>query len=269
MLTLSTPSLRRLLLLAPLVVLVLVLTACGGGSSTPSSDNPLLDAANATAEAGSEKTSVTGTVTYGPQKLTLDGNGGYNHETDEGWQQILVTVPSAGRPSIDQIFEKSVLWMKSTLFASTLPPGKQWVKVDVDKAGKNLGFNFKALMGQTPADVLEQLERTGTPVTTVGTEEIDGVETTHYRAPIDTSKIPAGDNLQKLTMAEYKPIDVWVDADGLVRQVKLDYTAKVDPAQAELAHVLLTMKLFDFGSTVDVEAPKPALVVDVTDPVAG
>ena len=36
--------------------------------------------------------------------------------------------------------------MKSTLFASALPAGKEWVKVDINKAGKNLGFNFKALM---------------------------------------------------------------------------------------------------------------------------
>ncbi len=209
-----------------------------------------------------------GSVTYGPTKLTLDGNGGYNHTTDEGWQQVLVTVPSAGKPSIDQIFIENVLWMKSTLFANALPAGKEWVKVDVDKAGKNLGFNFKALMGQTPADVLKQLERTGKPVTTVGTEEIDGVETTHYRAPIDPAKTPAVDNLEKLTMAVYKPVDVWVDADGLVRQVRFDYMATIDPAQAARARVLLTMKLFDFGSTVDVEAPAPKLVVNITDPVA-
>jgi hypothetical protein len=254
---------RRLILLAPIV---LALVACGGSKSTPSSGNPLADAADATAAAESEATSTTGTVTYGDQKLGLKGNGGYNHATDEGWQHVIVTVPGAGKPAIDQIFIKNVLWMKSTLFASALPPGKQWVKVDIAKAGRNLGFNFKALMGQTPADALKQLERTGTPVTTVGTEQIDGVETTHYRASIDATKIVPADNFQKLTQAAYKPIDVWVDGDGLVRQMRLDYTAKVDPAQAQRARVLLTMKLFDFGETVDVEAPAPAITVDASAP---
>jgi hypothetical protein len=257
---------RRLLLLAPLA---LALAACGGGKSTTSSTDPLLDAAKATAAQGSEATSTNGTVRYNDQKLTLKGSGGYNHETAEGWQHVVVTVPGAGNPAIDQIFIKNALWMKSTLFASSLPPGKQWVKVDISKAGKNLGFNFKALMGLTPADVLVQIERTATPPTTVGTETIDGVEMTHYRARIDPKKIPPADSFQKLTQATYKPVDVWVDGDGLVRQAKLDYTAKVDPAQAVRAHVLLTMKLFDFGQTVAVEAPKPALVVEATAPVEG
>jgi hypothetical protein len=58
-----------------------------------------------------------------------------------------------------------------------------------------------------------------------------------------------------------------VDGDGLVRQVKFDYTTLVDPAQAPRARVLLTMKLSDFGETVDVEPPPAKTVVDVTAPV--
>ncbi len=258
---------RTLLLLAPLA-LVLVLAACGGGKSTSSSGNPLVDAADATAQAGSETTSMTGKVFLPTQTLGLRGDGGYNHATDEGWQHVVVSVPGAGAPSIDEIFVKGVLWMKSpVLFAGALPSGKQWIKVDVNKAGKNLGFNFKALMGQTPADVLKQLQRTATPVKTIGTETIDGVETTHYRAAIDTKKIPAADKFQKLTTAAYKPIDVWVDEDGRVRQTRFDYTTKIDPSMAPRARVMLTMKLTDFGATADVEPPKANLVVDVSDPV--
>ena len=258
---------RVLLLLAPLA---LVLAACGGGGKTTSgSGNPLVDAANATAEAGSETTSMTGKVILPAQTLALRGNGGYDHATDEGWQHVVVTVPGAGSPTIDEIFVKGVLWMKSILFTDSLPSGKQWVKVDINKAGKNLGFNFKALMGQTPTDVLKQLQRTATPVKTVGTEEIDGVETTHYRAAIDTRKIPAADNFQKLTKATYKPIDVWVDEDGRVRQARFDYTAKVDPSMAARARVVLTMKLSEFGATVDVEPPAAKLVVDASAPAGG
>jgi hypothetical protein len=255
---------RRVLLIAPLA---LALAACGGGGKSDSgSGNPLADAAQATADAGSEKTATTGTVAYGDQRLVLKGDGGYNHTTDEGWQHMVVAIPTVGKPAIDQIFVKNVLWMKSTLFAGSLPNGKQWLKVDVNKAGKKLGFNFKALMGQTPADVLQQLERSSTPVKTVGTETIDGVETTHYRSAIDTRKIPAADNFQKLTLSAYKPIDVWVDGDGLVRQVRFDYTVKVDPLQAQRARILLTMKLSDFGETVDVEPPPARLVVDASAP---
>jgi hypothetical protein len=258
---------RRFAALVPLV-LVLVLVACGGGGGeSGGSDNPLVDAANATAEAGSESTSMTGIVAYDQTRLELEGEGGYNHTTEEGFQQLVVTVPTGEKPTLDEIFVRNVLWMKSDLFTAVLPEGKEWVKVDVAKAGTNLGFNFKALMGTTPADVLRQLQRTSPPIEELGEEEIDGVETTHYRASIDTAKIPRGDNLQRLADARYRPIDVWVDGDDLVRQVRLDYTAKVDPAMATRATVRLTMKLFDFGTTVDVEPPPANLVVDSTESV--
>jgi len=64
----------------------------------------------------------------------------------------------------------------------------------------------------------------------------------------------------------YKPIDVWVDGDGLVRQVKLDFTTKAYTNMTMRAHIVLTMKLPDFGANVDVEAPDPATVVDATAP---
>ena len=49
-----------------------------------------------------------------------------------------------------------------------------------------------------------------------------------------------------------------------MRQVRLDYTAKIDPATDIRAHVRLTMKLDDFGTTVDVEPPAADITVDAT-----
>ena len=73
---------------------------------------------------------------------------------------------------------------------------------------------------------------------TIGEETVDGVDTTHYRAAIDRRRSPRPTGSQKLTAPAYKPIDAWVDGDGLVRQVKLDYTTKAyDQRQAMRAHV--------------------------------
>ena len=259
LLMLPFPTMR----LIPLALLALALPACGGSSSD--SGNPVADAATSTAEAGTELTQTTGKVSYPDQTFSLAGNGGWNHKTGEGWQHLTLTVQSAKRV-LDEAFIGNVLWLKSDLFSSVLPSGKQWLKVDTARAGKKLGFNFKGLMGETSNDVLKQLERTATPVKTIGKEEVDGVETTHYRARIDP-KIPAHDPIQRLTSPAYKPVDVWVDGDDHVRQVKLDYTTKAYTNQAMRAHILLTMKLSDFGATVDVEPPTPSTVIDVTTPV--
>ena len=250
--------------LIPLALLALVPAACGGSSSD--SGNPVADAATATAEAGTELTQTTGKVSYPDETFALAGNGGWNHQTGEGWQHLTLNVQSAKRV-LDEVFIGNVLWLKSDIFDSVLPSGKEWLKVDTAKAGKNLGLNFKGLMGQTSNDVLKELERTATPVTKIGKEEVDGVETTHYRATIDPKKVAARDPIQRLTSPAYKPVDVWVDGDHHIRQVKLDYTTKAYTNQAMRAHILLTMKLSDFGSTVDVEPPTASTVVDVTTPV--
>ena len=59
---------------------------------------------------------------------------------------------------------------------------------------------------------------------------------------------------------------MWVDGDNHVRQVKLDYTTNAYLNPSQRAHVLLTMKLAEFGATVDVERPAASTVVDATAP---
>jgi hypothetical protein len=249
---------RRLLLLAPLA---LALAACGGGGDK-SSGNPLADAADKTAAQGSELTSTSGKVVTPDQTLVLNGDGGFNHATNEGWQHYKVKV-TGGTPDLDEITIGNVLWLKSPLFGNALPAGKEWIKLDLGKTTKELGFNAKGLLGTNAADVLKQLERTKTPVKELGKEEIDGVDTTHYRATIDP-KPAAGDKVGKFTAPVYKPIEAWVDGDGLLRQVKVDYTTQVATNDKSRAHVTLTMKLDDFGSTVAVDPPAANLVVDAT-----
>jgi hypothetical protein len=257
----------RALAAISLLLAVPALAACGGGTSSKST-TPVADAVAETVKAPSEKVAITGRSTTVGQTLAFSGDGGYDHATDEGWLQLTLKVGS-GKTSMDEAFVKQVFWIKSPLFDDTLPKGKKWLQVDLRKAGRNLGFNFKAFLGQTPGDALTQLGRTVDTPTELGTETIDGVETTHYRAPIDPKKVPRNDRLQKLTAAVYKPLEVWIDEDEHVRQVRLDFTAKSDPAKPQRGRTVVTMRLSDFGQTVDVEPPPASLVVDATDTVGG
>jgi hypothetical protein len=146
-----------------------------------------------------------------------------------------------------------------------MPADKSWLKIDLNKGGQGLGFDFKALTGENPGDVLTDLERTSSNVTTVGKEKVGGVETTHYRAAIDPSKVPQGDKVQQVTGVEYKPIDVWVDAQGLVRKVHLDYTAKTDPTKPARSHIVLDMEFSNFGTKVSVMPPPDSESLDASN----
>jgi hypothetical protein len=140
--------------------------------------------------------------------------------------------------------------------------GKDWVAIDT----KDLGVSSDQLTNQNPADVLESLRGAG-DVQKLGTEEIDGVETTHFRAQIDTSKA-----LDKLSTAQRDqagaflkqmgssyPMDVWIDGDGLPRRFALDLTIKGSGS------VSMRRDFSDYGAPVDVSAPPADSTISMQD----
>ena len=101
-------------------------------------------------------------------------------------------------------------------------------------------------------------------VQTVGTETVDGVSTTHYKATIDLAKAagtvggPAQDAVQHLIDQggpSSIPVDVWIGDDGLVRKLTVDETVS-NGGQTGTAH--LTLDLSDYGTAVNVTAPPSA-----------
>ena len=91
-------------------------------------------------------------------------------------------------------------------------------------------------------------------VQTVGTETVDGVSTTHYKATIDLAKAadtvggPAKEAVQHLIDKggpSYVPVDVWIGDDGLVRKLTVDETVSND---GETATLHLTLDLSDYGT---------------------
>jgi hypothetical protein len=122
------------------------------------------------------------------------------------------------------------------------------MKVDLQKAGRQQGIDFSALLTQSPGDQFKQLQSAG-KMTKVGEETIDGVDTTHYRGRVDFSKLPQGAKITRLTKARYGPYDVWVgNDDGLIRRLKTSYTY-------EQQRVATTMTFDDFGKDVTIDVP--------------
>ena len=119
----------------------------------------------------------------------------------------------------------------------------------------------------------------------VGTEDIRGVESTHYRASLDLSKsidesnVPEGlrDSMEEFTkMFGDIPADVWIDADGRMRRERLviDFGkvfGGVDAADGSRdAAGVMTEQLdfYDFGTPVNVEAPPADQVRSLSDQFA-
>src|SRR6266536_1220417 len=144
--------------------------------------------------------------------------------------------------------------------------GKSWLRLDpaaLSKAsGRDLGNLTQA--GNDPTQALTLLKGASTDVREVGTEQVRGIETTHYKATIDLRKAaeqqsPEAKRQVERLIAQARvrslPADVWVDDQGQLR--KMQYTLKMRPKdtgqQQGSATVSTAMELFDFGTAAKVE----------------
>lgn len=93
-------------------------------------------------------------------------------------------------------------------------------------------------------------------ITYVGTEQIDGVETSHYSMSIEPSKVSTSSDIGQLFALLGKnpiPAELWVDAQNLPR--KISFTANV-LGQTKT----ITAVLSNFNAPLTITAPDPSQV---------
>jgi hypothetical protein len=103
--------------------------------------------------------------------------------------------------------------------------------------------------GMTPDRLLKDLIKASKKVDKVGSEEIRGVTTTHYRAHLDRSKLGSDRNGDVP-----ESVDAWIDEQGLPRRVRVPFGSGDDRGAA-------VVDVFDFGVPVDVEVPPASEIV--------
>ncbi|MFI0356221.1 hypothetical protein [Actinomadura sp. 9N407] len=251
---------------------VLLLSACSGSGTETATGNMKLTAAQALVKS-SEKTgqadtfkadlTVTGTG-EGEGRIKASGQFRLNpaltfsarlDEVARGGQ----VVPGAKGQAI---YTGDVLYAKVPMLAQFVSNGKPWLKVDVNQAGQQFGFDVKDLIAQVqkvnPAEQTKMF--TGSKdVRKVGTETIDGVETTHY-----TGTVTVQDALNRLdgqarekvrrwfpqgAANEKIAFDLWTGKDQLPRKL----VSKGDAAGGQDGTV--TVVYSDYGKAFSVNPP--------------
>jgi hypothetical protein len=152
--------------------------------------------------------------------------------------------------------------------------------VDAAKA-KALGGSSSNLLTGTdgvgdPSAILDYLKGAGADITTVGHEDVGGVDTTHVHATISVQQAldASGADRAKVEQSMQKmmgkgeaftsltlPIDVYVDGDGYVRRVGLE----IDLSDSVGVKMLVTLDYSDFGQPVSITEPAPADTADICD----
>lgn len=189
------------------------------------------------------------------QKQTMTGHARYS---DDG---MAMKASSEVPEPMEMIILDKMLYMKSEGMTSD---GK-WLAIDLDDEDSLFGMLGKSMDPEVMFGAAQKPEK----VELLGQEEVDGVETNHYRITTDPAEalkamdMPPG-------MEEFMPedmiIEMWVDADDRPRKFVQETTVKAPSGGTVTSSVEGYYR--DFGADVDIEAP-PADEISDEDPFGG
>lgn len=269
----------------PLIPILLIAIACG----TPATQSDDLAAAAARAEEqGSYKMSMwMSSPVDGGENVVTKGTGAFDVSKGVGQMEMSFVGEVPGAPSGDSLGEMEALYdfreglvayMKWPFLTQNVPGGKEWIRMDFQELGEEMGMDIGSLMGtgqSDPSQGLSYLEGTR-DVEEIGQEEVRGVQTTHYTATADLDTVGESnpdaaktiEQLKEMTGLSEIPMEVWIDADGLPRRVSMayDYDPSADaPPGTPKGEMTQTMEFYDYGADVNVSFPDADEVTDMAE----
>jgi hypothetical protein len=168
-------------------------------------------------------------------------------------------------------------------------PAQPWVAMDYAKVAAAMCISLPTsalgglseVGGAPPSDVLDALRVAGATLAQIGTDEVRGTATTHWKVtspqPSTTSTIPGCDHPQynQAISVSYSDVEIWTDGQNRLRRVKKrmdesfnDRGLTVSSASSTEApqHITVTSTtdLYDFGIPVDIQVPPADQTYDVT-----
>lgn len=265
---------------AVLLVAVFV-TACGNGSSGSSTsghgDNDVLSVIQAAATTTAQQSSmqVRGAMTMDLGAISGAGTGSMNAT----FAAVMQTKPLLARMTmsglavagqsvgdVSALITPDAMFMKMPMLSARL--GKPWIEMKFSDMQAASGFDIKQLISQAqqmqPAQYIKQLAASG-DVEAVGSETVNGVETTHYTGTVSVEEqLSHFSGAVRSTMQSViattgwtgARIDVWLDGEGLVRRM---HSASVG-GQGSMS---MAMDVLAYGVPVNVTPPPASQVADL------
>ena len=303
----DTPRMKRfriVRLLSVLAVFALVLAACSSGSGAVSDDGSepgqgpgqapggqgggnhsagdpvaLIRAVTAKVEdAGAYRATFEMAITAQGQTIEATGEGEFSDDP----LQAHVTYDFTNMPGVaggfemEMILDGSVMYMRSPMLSQSSGLDTDWISMDLEELAP--GFSDLASLSQGQNDPTAQLEylRGISDAEEIGTEQVAGVETTHYSGTVDLDaaydRLPDDARVElKQAIAQARkqfghgamPVDVWIDGDGLLRRMTISLESGGNSAVD--FGMEMTMEIPEYGIAMDLPIPKDGDVTDVSD----
>jgi hypothetical protein len=261
-----------------------------GGCGASATLDPVARAAEVSSQQTGARISLTTQFSSSalPGGFTITANG-YIDERDRSGEMSMdlsgvpgaSALPGGEAGTVEMIFQYPAIYMHMPFLAGRLPEGKTWVKLDIAKAAQAAGIDISQIpsLNQTdPTQFLDYLRASSGDVTTVGSESLAGVPTTHYRATLQLSdvldRLPADQQaaaratLEELGRAGAIPVDVWVDAQSRVRRVQMSIDSAGASAGAAgstpSVNGTITIDFTSYGPVPPIVPPPAGQVFDAT-----
>lgn len=253
------------------IALVATLSACGDGDGTitrVSGDGPGASSSGAAATPAGRATVAsirragqdTRAVGSGRFEIIFGGDGFDVATTGEfsGDRTRLVQRfgdDEAGAGELESVTEGSIVYLRGPLTDVFGNEGDRWLRFD--SSGLLDGVDPSALLSGGPSSLgvesLGVLDGEFGEVSELGTEEVRGVATEHYRIEVDLSGV---DQPAVPTADDTLPVELWVGEDGLVRRIRL-LAADLAPEVADgaPADAGVTVEFFDLGADITIDVP--------------
>jgi len=207
---------------------------------------------------------------------TIDATGEFDFEAQQG--ALTMTLPQvAGGGELETVFDGTTYFLSADAFGSAIPGlDAEWIRIDLAELADQTGIDPSQVPqgSSNPADALDALAAVSEDgLDEVGTEDVRGVETTHYAAEIDMAAAieqaneDAGGELIDEQFAdqflmqfgdEPVPVEIWIDDEGLVHRQTMSFASAGQ-------EVSLEMELFDYGEPVDIQVPDPSDAADFSE----
>lgn len=272
-----------------------VLLACGiaaaslciGGCGETATFDPLAKAADVTSNSDGARIAIVEKVSASglSQPVEVKASGYTDERKRSGWMVMdFSNFPglgsTSGAQSAELVFAYPNIYMKLPFLSSHLPSGKSWMEINVDAAAKAHGIDLAELSSlneANPDQYLDFVRSTGN-VQSLGSQTIDGVRTTRYRATIELSRVAerapvdrraiaeaSVKHMEQLTGLSSMPMEVWIDAQQRIRRMRIFVQETVAGRKIELD---TTTDYISYGPIPPIDVPAPEEVFNATSVLA-
>jgi hypothetical protein len=270
------PLSRRLLqaagFLSVILVALVAYSIVSGGEDT--NFNPIARAAERAERTPGMRMAIHGMATSESSSATvpMEGSGAYDGRTGRSSIRLTMEVPGRGSFAFYGVGVGKHAYMRSPLLSAGLPPGKKWMGIEAAAAASS----STELGGSGDMrEELKMLQATSDNVEDLGEVEVQGVQTTAYRATVDydryaSLRLEEGNaagarEIEKVAalMGTGPQVTVWIDEHDLMRAMR--FVMPIASAEGRSGgSVDMTTDFFDFGASPRVRLPDPGRVFDAT-----